>query len=466
MILLWRLFWDKESCFMTLSFIFSGKLKSRWTGSFIIHDVQSNGVVELLNFNSTRTFKVNGHRLKPYLESFSRDKEEFILLDPWESLKNEIMVKAVREPPAWAPLDAPPHLADSASQSRYHTRRASATPMAPTQIPPREHLGIHSLSRHPPGALDPVRPLRATQIADPKHFMSSHILSTLLCARLTWDSYTYLRGILGLDSCRGFPYPLCTADPTTFRRWVPLSEWDMRTIFRRELPPGMLLVDVVLRTNLFPLQHTVQRRGAILEALFRISEGYYFGPHHLIMAALLHFEEKVHKRRLRGDLHSITFPRSLCHVLAHMGFPADPQAEPRRHCRESFSLEHWTQLSLHQHSPELPEPREVPPAPSTWFLELCRQASSDAPPAVPPTAEPPITIPGSEYRALLASFQTLTTTQTAIMERMDHFQTQQDQQTLILRDIQKTLVLCHQLHHAVPSSPAEDPSYPPEEPTT
>ena len=30
--------------------IFLGKLKSRWTGPFIIHDVQSNEVVELLNF--------------------------------------------------------------------------------------------------------------------------------------------------------------------------------------------------------------------------------------------------------------------------------------------------------------------------------------------------------------------------------------------------------------------------------
>ncbi|RVW27251.1 hypothetical protein CK203_107146 [Vitis vinifera] len=82
--------------------------------------------------------------------------------------------------------------------SRYHTRRASATPVAPTQIPPRvllqrkprlqsqesplEHLGIHSLSLLPPGALDPARPLRATQIADPKHFMSRHILITLFCA--------------------------------------------------------------------------------------------------------------------------------------------------------------------------------------------------------------------------------------------------------------------------------------------
>ncbi|RVW92651.1 Retrovirus-related Pol polyprotein from transposon opus [Vitis vinifera] len=33
--------------------LFPGKLKSRWTGPFIIHDVQPNGVVELLNFNST-----------------------------------------------------------------------------------------------------------------------------------------------------------------------------------------------------------------------------------------------------------------------------------------------------------------------------------------------------------------------------------------------------------------------------
>ncbi|RVX07495.1 hypothetical protein CK203_025077 [Vitis vinifera] len=262
------------------------------------------------------------------------------------------------------------------------------------------------------------------------------------------------QGILGARQiAEAFHIPYAPADPTAFRRWAPLSEWDMvrslsrgtssqRTIFRRELPPGMLLVDV----------------------------GYYFGPHHLIMAALLHFEEKVHKRRLtRAASIQLLFPRLLCHVLAHMGFPADPQAEPRRHCRESFSLDQWTQLSLHQHSPELPEPREVPPAPSTSAPSepVPEAASSDAPPTVPPT-EPPITIPGSEYRALLASFQTLTTTQTAIMERMDHFQIQQEQQTLILREIQQHLGLVPPAPPvAVPSSvPAEDPSYPPEEPTT
>ncbi|KAL6321924.1 hypothetical protein AAG906_035826 [Vitis piasezkii] len=42
--------------------IFPGKLKSRWIGPFIIHQVHPSGVVELLNSNSIDTFKVNGHR--------------------------------------------------------------------------------------------------------------------------------------------------------------------------------------------------------------------------------------------------------------------------------------------------------------------------------------------------------------------------------------------------------------------
>ena len=67
-------------------------------------------------------------------------------------------------------------------------------------------------------------------------------------------------------------------------------------LLHKELPSGMLLVDVLLRSNIFPLQHLVQRRGAILDALFRIFEGFNFGPHHLIMVVLLHFEEKVHKK--------------------------------------------------------------------------------------------------------------------------------------------------------------------------
>nr|CAN70127.1 hypothetical protein VITISV_014715 [Vitis vinifera] len=42
-----------------------------------------------------------------------------------------------RAAPMRAPLDTPPHVPDSAPQRRYHMRRASATPVASTQIPPR-----------------------------------------------------------------------------------------------------------------------------------------------------------------------------------------------------------------------------------------------------------------------------------------------------------------------------------------
>ena len=45
-------------------------------------------------------------------------------------------------------------------------------------------------------------------------------------------------------------------------------------LFRRQLSPQMLLIDHLLRTSLFPFLHYVQRRGSILEALYRISGRY------------------------------------------------------------------------------------------------------------------------------------------------------------------------------------------------
>ncbi|XP_059593209.1 transposon Ty3-I Gag-Pol polyprotein [Vitis vinifera] len=270
--------------------------------------------------------------------------------------------------------DAPPHLADSASQSRYHTRRASATPVAPTQIPlrgpptkktktskPGESSRAPQDSQSQPPSTRrprPSSPIEGNSDCRSKAFhVEAYFEHTMLRQQTDLrESYSLLEryhlGILGARQiAEAFHIPYAPADPTVFRRWAPLSEWDM--------------------------------------------------------------------------------------------------------------------LSLHQHSPELPEPREVPPAPSTSAPSepVLEAASSDAPPTVPPTAEPPITILGSEYRALLASFQTLTTTQTAIMERMDHFQIQQEQQTLILREIQQHLSLVPPAPPvAVPSSvPAEDPSYPPEE---
>ena len=111
-------------------------------------------------------------------------------------------------------------------------------------------------------------------------------------------------------------------------------------LFRRQLPSQMLLLDHLLRTSLFPLQHYVQRRGAILEALYRISEGFWFSPSELVMTALLHFEDKVHRKGLaRAEGLPLLMPRLLSQVLEHLGFPEEPRIERRIRCPQVLSME-------------------------------------------------------------------------------------------------------------------------------
>ena len=110
--------------------------------------------------------------------------------------------------------------------------------------------------------------------------------------------------------------------------------------YRRQLPPQMLLIDHLLRTSLFPLQHYVQRRGAILEALYRISGGFWFSPAELVMTSLLQFEEKVHRKDLtRAESIPLLMPRLLCYVLEQMGFPEEPRLEMRARCLHVVSVD-------------------------------------------------------------------------------------------------------------------------------
>ncbi|KAL0458322.1 UNVERIFIED_CONTAM: hypothetical protein Slati_0459400 [Sesamum latifolium] len=57
---------DKVSLFNSRLKLFLGKLRSKWSGPFIIAKVFPHGAVELLSEKGL--FKVNGHRLKHYLE--------------------------------------------------------------------------------------------------------------------------------------------------------------------------------------------------------------------------------------------------------------------------------------------------------------------------------------------------------------------------------------------------------------
>ena len=182
-------------------------------------------------------------------------------------------------------------------------------------------------------------------------------------------------------------------------------------LFRRQLPPQMLLIDHLFRTSLFPLQHYVQRRGAILGALYRISEGYWFSPSELVMTSLLHFEDKVHRKGLaRAESLPLLMPRLLCQVLEHLGFPEEPRIERRIRCPQVLSMERAMVMPIsfllqQQDQEEVPDPeaedshRDDIHAPE---VEMERSALPDRSPPSPPlptSATAPADTPSPSYTA-------------------------------------------------------------------
>ncbi|XP_070040184.1 uncharacterized protein [Nicotiana tomentosiformis] len=55
--------------------LFSGKLKSRWSGPFRVVQVLSSGAVEIESEDGTNMFRVNGQRLKHYI---GMEEENFV----------------------------------------------------------------------------------------------------------------------------------------------------------------------------------------------------------------------------------------------------------------------------------------------------------------------------------------------------------------------------------------------------
>ena len=101
------------------------------------------------------------------------------------------------------------------------------------------------------------------------HFSINGRLGILKASDIT-ATFNLLVVLVNSADYRQWPHPLP-------REMVCFLSGDVTTgsvLFKRQLPQHMLLIDHILRSNLFPLQYPVQRRGAILEALFHISEGY------------------------------------------------------------------------------------------------------------------------------------------------------------------------------------------------
>ncbi|CAL2256521.1 unnamed protein product [Prunus armeniaca] len=63
--------------------LFPGKLKSRWVGPFKVLQVFPHGAMEIENIKNGTRFKVNGQRLKPYLENVSQE-QVYVVMDSLE----------------------------------------------------------------------------------------------------------------------------------------------------------------------------------------------------------------------------------------------------------------------------------------------------------------------------------------------------------------------------------------------
>ncbi|RVW13081.1 hypothetical protein CK203_108958 [Vitis vinifera] len=352
------------------------------------------------------------------------------------------------EPPR--PRVVPP-LVEDASMShpvrRYQTTSSSHPPNKKARVSEPELIDLSESSSEPPTEPQPSQP-------PPTESQIPSSMTPKCLSGVSWSLSRPLRviWIAGL----GHSTPSSTLTQ-------PLSDFSPSSG-----TPSICCRDALLRHNIFPLQHWVQRRRVLLEALFRISEGFFFGPHHLIMVALLYFEEKVHRKKLlRADAIPLLFPRLLCQILEHLGY----------HLSLSMSVNSFAErysLSTNERPVEIPADMRAPApiVPSTEPIpEVARSAphaTPRTPPIIPATSESSssselrISISISEYRDLRAHQEQIIATQT--------------QHTAILRQIQHHLGIPLAPEHPMPllSKPTEPSQAPPfveqalpsEEPTT
>ena len=160
------------------------------------------------------------------------------------------------------------------------------------------------------------------------------------------------------------------------------------------------------------------------------------------MNALLHFEEKVHRKDLaRAEAIPLLMPRCQCQVLEHLGFPEEPRIERRLSCPQVLSIERSLYMPV---SILLKQQEEVAddivedllrgehPVPE---VEVERTLVPDLSPPVPPPiapAPPETTSPSStsqqslehipvssrELSAVMDAIRALATTQASLAKRM------------------------------------------------
>ena len=70
---------DKVLLYNSRLHIFAGKLKTRWSGPFIVRTVFPHGAVLITDPKNNTEFKVNGQRLKPFLTNEPMTPDDSVL---------------------------------------------------------------------------------------------------------------------------------------------------------------------------------------------------------------------------------------------------------------------------------------------------------------------------------------------------------------------------------------------------
>ena len=158
------------------------------------------------------------------------------------------------------------------------------------------------------------------------------------------------------------------------------------------------------------------------------------------MRSLFHFEDKVHCRNLiRAESTPLLFPRLLCYVLEHLGFPVKPRLESRRDWEDVLTINRWSRMPHAQHLlsqdvveniivdhlvEDVEEPQIAPPAAPAVIASFPTSLASLAPLVLPaPTssdgpstlAPPPqhISISTRDFLAIMDAVCTFSATSTS-----------------------------------------------------
>ena len=92
------------------------------------------------------------------------------------------------------------------------------------------------------------------------------------------------------------------------------------------------------------------------------------------MTSLFHFEDKVHCKSLsRAESTPLLFPRLLCQVLEHMGFPDKHRLERHRDSVANLTVDRWRLMPRSIPLPAKDQPatdilveKQPPPAEHIW----------------------------------------------------------------------------------------------------